>query len=63
MKLNVGDKEVLVGKRVTIGAAINSTAAALAHFYPDHAPAIISVAVPITFIVQVLVARYWGVTQ
>lgn len=63
MKLNVGDKEVLVGKRVTIGAAINSMAAALAHFYPDHAPAIISVAVPITFIVQVLVARYWGVTQ
>ena len=53
---------VIIGKRVTVGAAINGTAAAIAHFFPDQAVAIISTAVPVTLIAQVLIARYAGVT-
>ena len=55
--------ETVIGKRVTIGAAINSVAAVAAHFLPDHAPAIVAAAVPITFVSQVLIAKYGGITQ
>jgi len=58
-----GSDSVIIGKRVTIGAAINSTAVAIAYFYPDKAPAIVAAAIPITLVVQILVARYFGVTQ
>lgn len=54
---------VVIGKRVTIGAAINSVAAIFAHFYPEHSTAIISAAVPLTFAVQVFVAHYFGITN
>ena len=64
MKIELSDKNhVIIGKRVTVGAAINSIAAAIAHFFPEHAVAIVSVAVPVTFIVQVLIARYGGITS
>lgn len=53
---------IIVGKRVTIGAAIGSVAATLAHLFPTQAPAIISAAVPVTFLVQLIVVRYFGVT-
>jgi len=53
---------VVIGKRTTIGAAITSTAGFLTHFYPEHGPAFIAAAVPITFIVQVWVANKLGVT-
>lgn len=59
MKIN----HIVIGKRVTAGAAINSIAAVFAHFYPQHAPAIVAAAVPITFVAQVMIARYGGVTQ
>lgn len=54
--------EVITGKRIKVGAAITSTAAVLAFYFPDHAPAIVAAAVPITFGVQILVAKYFGVT-
>lgn len=53
---------VIIGKRVTVGAAINGTAAAIAQFFPDQATAIIALAVPVTLITQLLIARYAGVT-
>ena len=53
---------IVIGKRVGIGAAITSTCAVLAHIWPDHAPAMISAAVPITFVVQLVVAKKFGVT-
>ena len=59
MKIN----NVVIGKRVSIGAAINSVAAVLAHFWPEHAPAIVAAAVPLTFAVQVFVANRYGITQ
>ena len=54
---------IIIGKRITFGAAITSIAAVFSHIFPAHAPAIISAAVPITFIGQMIIVRYWGVTQ
>ena len=62
MKLDIGDAEIVIGKRVTIGATIGSTAAVFAHFFPEQAPAIISAAVPVTFLIQLAIVRYFGVT-
>lgn len=53
---------IVIGKRTTIGAAITSTAAVLTHFYPEHGPAFIAAAVPITLIIQIWVADKFGIT-
>jgi len=54
---------IVIGKRVPIGAAITSACAVLAFFFPDYAPAIIAAAVPVTFVIQVIVANRYGVTK
>jgi hypothetical protein len=54
---------MIVGKRITLGAAITSTGTALAFYYPDHAPAIMAMTVPITAIVQLIAVNKYGVTQ
>ena len=54
---------IVVGKRVKVGAAITSTAGVIASFYPEQAGAIIMAAVPITFAVQLAIAKYLGVTN
>lgn len=51
-----------LGKRVKVGAAITSTAAVLAFYFPDHAPAIVAACVPLTLIAQTIVVKYFGVT-
>lgn len=53
---------IIIGKRVKVGAAITSVAGVLAHFWPEHGAAFIMMAVPITFVVQTLIAKYFGVT-
>ncbi len=54
---------LVVGKRVSVGAAITSIAGVGAHFYPQHAAAFIGLAVPITLVLQVFIANKLGVTQ
>ena len=56
-------KNVVIGKRLTFGAAVNSVGAILAHFYPEHAAAIVSACVPITFVGQVILVNKFGITQ
>jgi hypothetical protein len=63
MKIELTGKEFVIGKRVTVGAAINSVASIFAFIFPDHAPAIVASAVPFTFLVQVYIANQFGVTQ
>jgi hypothetical protein len=64
MKINTSDgKSVIVGKRITVGAAINSVASICAFIFPDYAPAIVAAAVPLTFLVQVVIVNKYGVTQ
>jgi len=62
MKIQYKDKPIIIGKRVNLGAAVGSAAAAFAHFYPDNAPAIVAAAVPLTYALQVLVVNFLGVT-
>ena len=57
-----GRPPIIIGKRITIGAAILGIVNALGHFYPQHAPAMLAVATPTIFVVQLLVANYFGVT-
>lgn len=53
---------IVIGKRVTLGAAISGVAAVIAYAHPEHAPAILAGIVPITFALQVLIAHYMGIT-
>ena len=54
---------IVIGKRVSIGAAMTSLAAVFAFFFPDYAPAFVAAAVPITFVIQVIVANRYGITK
>lgn len=54
--------DVVIGKRVTVGAVFTSIAGILSHFWPEHASVFVAAAVPITFVSQVLIAKYGGVT-
>ncbi len=64
MKIERNNKpDIVIGKRVTVGAAIGGVANAVAVFYPEHAPAILALIVPLTFAVQLVLANRYGVTQ
>lgn len=54
---------LVIGKRITVGGAINGTATAIAAFFPDKAVAIMGLAIPITAAAQVYVVNKYGVTQ
>jgi len=55
-------KNIVIGKRTTVGAAITSLAGVLAHFFPEDAAAIIGLAVPTTFIAQICIANFFSIT-
>ena len=64
MKIELeGKPPLIVGKRVTIGAAVTSVTAMLAFIFPEYSPAIIASAGIVTFITQLIVANVWGVTS
>ena len=58
-----GKSPVVIGKRVTIGAAVTSLTAVLANIFPEYAPSIIASATVVTFVIQVIVANKFGVTS
>ena len=53
---------VIIGKRVTIGAVVGSISTIFANIYPEYAGSFVAGATVVTFIAQVLIARYAGVT-
>lgn len=63
MKPTIGGKQIIIGKRVSVGAAILGIANAIAYYLPEHAPAILALATPITLIAQVWIANQYGATQ
>lgn len=63
MKIQAGSEPIIIGKRVTIGAAILSLSETLQQFFPEHAGALGASAIFVTFVVQILIARYYGVTN
>lgn len=54
---------IIIGKRIPIGAAINSIAVIFAAFFPNQAIAIMATAIPLTFIAQLIIANFLGVTK
>jgi hypothetical protein len=62
MKVDIGDAEIVIGKRVSVGAAIGGIASVFGALFPEHAPAILYTVVPITFFIQILIAQFAGVT-
>ena len=54
---------VVIGKRVTAGAAIGGVANAVAAIWPDQSQLILALVVPTTFIVQLWIVNRYGVTQ
>jgi hypothetical protein len=58
-----GQSPIIIGKRVTIGAAVTSITTVFANIYPEHAATIVGSAGFVTFVAQVLVANWIGVTQ
>ena len=60
--MKVGETAILIGKRVSVGAAIGGIAAVFGSLFPDYAPAILSGVVPVTFITQLLIARFGSIT-
>lgn len=54
---------VIIGKRITVGAAILAVSEALQFFFPAHAPAIGQLAVPVIFVVQTILVNRYGITQ
>ena len=55
-------KNVVIGKRITVGAAIMGVSEALQTFYPEYAPAIGQLTVPFIFVVQLILVNKFGVT-
>ena len=54
---------IVVGKRITVGAAILAFSEGLQFYFPDHAPAIGQFAIPVIFMVQLFIANKFGVTS
>lgn len=55
-------KGIVIGKRVTVGAAITSLAAGFGFMFPDKAAAFTAFAVPVTLAVQIWIANYISIT-
>lgn len=55
--------DIVVGKRVTVGAAIMGVSEAVQTFFPEYAPAIGQLTVPVIFLVQLIIANRYGITQ
>ena len=53
---------VIIGKRITVGAAITSTAVALGYQWPDKAQMFTALSVPVTLLIQIWIANTFGVT-
>lgn len=58
-----GKPAFVIGKRVTLGAAILGVANGLAAIFPEHSQAILGFVTPVVFIAQIYVVNKYGVTQ
>ena len=54
---------VVIGKRIPLGSALNSVAVIFAAIYPENAVAIMAAAIPITAVLQVLWVNKFGITK
>lgn len=63
MKINRDNAPpIVIGKRVTLGAAILGIANGFAAFYPEKSQAILAFVTPVIFLSQIVVAHHLGIT-
>ena len=62
MIANVGQTQIVIGKRVALGAMVGSIATVFANIYPEHAPAIIGSVTAVTFFLQIIVGHFAKIT-
>ena len=62
MKIQAGDTQIVIGKRVTVGGCAFSVASTLAAIFPDHAAAIVASVGAVTFIAQVIIGHFASIT-
>lgn len=62
MKLNVGDTELVIGKRVTLLGLTGAIAKIFATIYPEHAVIFYECGTVAAFIGQFVLANYFPIT-
>jgi len=62
MKIQAGQTEIVVGKRVLLGAMVGSVATTFAALFPDYAVAIMGSVTAVTFFLQIAVAHFANIT-
>ena len=62
MKIQAGQTEIVVGKRVLLGAMVGSVATTFAALFPDYAVAIMGSVTAVTFFLQIAVAHFASIT-
>jgi len=62
MKIQAGQTEIVVGKRVALGAMVGSVATTFAALFPDYAVAIMGSVTAVTFFLQIAVAHFANIT-
>lgn len=58
-----GEPPIIIGKRITAGAAILGIANAVAALFPDYSQFILHLVSPLTLIAQIIIVNRYGVTQ
>ena len=53
---------VIIGKRITLGAALGGVANAIAAIKPEYSQVILALVVPVTFVAQIWTVNALGVT-
>jgi hypothetical protein len=53
---------IVVGKRVALGAMVGSVATVFGNVYPEQAPAILGSVTASTFFLQLAIAKYMTIT-
>ena len=62
MKVQISDTVIVVGKRISLGAALGSIAKIVATLFPDYAVVAYESAFVLTFVGQMILANYFGIT-
>ena len=52
----------VIGKRISVGAALTSTALVLGKIWPEHLEVFVAASVPLTFVIQIIIVKFFGVT-
>lgn len=57
-----GKPDIIIGKRITLSAALLGIANGLAAAYPSRAQEILAYVTPVIFIVQMIAVNVYGIT-